>query len=308
MPFCPDCGTKVTKDTRFCPECGRPLAVGRAVKGESKKKPNRDYMGVNEEGPKPRKRRKGLKVLLAILIISLISFGVAHSLGGYKQPPYYITSNEKVHLVPNKYARDPTWDELTIFLKNDETDIEDYNLLTFPCGAFAQELYNNAEAQGIRAAWVIIRFSDTLELHALNAFQTTDKGLVYVDCTGKEEGVVCLRGVSCMPTDWDKIAYVEVGKELGFISLDYAYSPNYSFYEGYQAEEEAYSKEVESYNQDVEAYNKATENYFYSYSELRIWYDRLQEEYAKLENIRSSDLGDFRWSSIGVVSSVEIYW
>ena len=38
MPFCPDCGTKVSEDTRFCPECGRPLAIGQDAKGMSKKK------------------------------------------------------------------------------------------------------------------------------------------------------------------------------------------------------------------------------------------------------------------------------
>ena len=38
MPFCPDCGTKVSEETQFCPECGRPLAVGEAVKGKSKTK------------------------------------------------------------------------------------------------------------------------------------------------------------------------------------------------------------------------------------------------------------------------------
>ncbi|MCK4354207.1 MAG: zinc ribbon domain-containing protein [Dehalococcoidia bacterium] len=38
MPFCPDCGTKVSEETQFCPECGRPLAIGQAVKGKSKKK------------------------------------------------------------------------------------------------------------------------------------------------------------------------------------------------------------------------------------------------------------------------------
>ena len=43
MPFCPDCGTQVSEDTRFCPECGRGLAIGQvvigqAVKGKSKKK------------------------------------------------------------------------------------------------------------------------------------------------------------------------------------------------------------------------------------------------------------------------------
>jgi predicted nucleic acid-binding Zn ribbon protein len=38
MPFCPDCGTQVSEDTRFCPECGRPLAIGQTVKGKSRKK------------------------------------------------------------------------------------------------------------------------------------------------------------------------------------------------------------------------------------------------------------------------------
>jgi len=39
MPFCPDCGTKVSEETQFCPECGRPLVVvGQAVKGKNKKK------------------------------------------------------------------------------------------------------------------------------------------------------------------------------------------------------------------------------------------------------------------------------
>ena len=39
MPFCPDCGTEVSGDTRFCPECGRPvLTVGQVGNGKNKKK------------------------------------------------------------------------------------------------------------------------------------------------------------------------------------------------------------------------------------------------------------------------------
>lgn len=38
MPFCPDCGTEVSADTRFCPECGRPLEIEKAVQGKSKTK------------------------------------------------------------------------------------------------------------------------------------------------------------------------------------------------------------------------------------------------------------------------------
>ena len=32
MPFCPNCGTEVSEDTRFCPQCGRPLAIGQDAK------------------------------------------------------------------------------------------------------------------------------------------------------------------------------------------------------------------------------------------------------------------------------------
>jgi predicted nucleic acid-binding Zn ribbon protein len=38
MPFCPDCGIKVSEDTRFCPECGRPLVIEQTAKRTSKTK------------------------------------------------------------------------------------------------------------------------------------------------------------------------------------------------------------------------------------------------------------------------------
>ena len=69
-----------------------------------------------------------------------------------------------------------------------------------------------------------------------NDFTTTDKGLVYVDCTGPtlledltEEFLVQFYGES-YATEWDKIAYVMKGKEYGAISINRATSPEYSFY------------------------------------------------------------------------------
>ena len=38
MPFCSDCGTEVSEDTRFCPECGCQLSIGQDAKGTGKKK------------------------------------------------------------------------------------------------------------------------------------------------------------------------------------------------------------------------------------------------------------------------------
>ena len=38
MPFCPNCGTKITEDTRFCFECGRQLLTGQDAQEVSEKR------------------------------------------------------------------------------------------------------------------------------------------------------------------------------------------------------------------------------------------------------------------------------
>jgi hypothetical protein len=62
------------------------------------------------------------------------------------------------------------------------------------CADFAERLHNDAEMAGIRCAYVSIELSGYTDPnnfgisadtgHALDAFQTTDRGLVYVDDTG----------------------------------------------------------------------------------------------------------------------------
>jgi len=62
------------------------------------------------------------------------------------------------------------------------------------CADFAERLHNNAELSGIRCAYISIELSgytdpynygiSTDTGHALVAFQTTDEGVIYVDCTG----------------------------------------------------------------------------------------------------------------------------
>lgn len=51
-----------------------------------------------------------------------------------------------------------------------------------------------------------------------------DKGRVYVDCTGTE-------GTRGELDSFDKIAYVEAGKEYGLISSSYTHSPDYEYYD-----------------------------------------------------------------------------
>ena len=122
-----------------------------------------------------------------------------------------------IELINNPDARNPSWDELVDFIRSDTTDQRRY-ITTFywsyVCADYARDVHNNAEAAGIRAAWVGVEFEEGGPGHAFNAFMTSDRGIVFVDCT-----------------EWDTIAYAEVGAELAFTDLDLAVSPEYSFYE-----------------------------------------------------------------------------
>ena len=132
----------------------------------------------------------------------------------------------------NPQAVDPTYDQMVVFLNRDRTDLQPYVEGVRVCAEFAEEVYNNAEASGIRTAFVMLSGVD----HALNAFETTDRGLVYVDCTGQQAGNVSAvpsgSTVFGQPTSWDKIAYVQVGEPVGVISLSTAlnYGLDYSSY------------------------------------------------------------------------------
>lgn len=108
--------------------------------------------------------------------------------------PVYIQNNPK--------ASNPTWRELVDFLDKDKTEKICY-CSKFKCDSYAVTLHDNAEESGIKSAIVVIRIAHEEQLHALNAFMTTDAGLVYIDCTGDETG-----------TGIDTIAYIEVGKNI----------------------------------------------------------------------------------------------
>jgi hypothetical protein len=88
-------------------------------------------------------------------------------------------------------AHDPTWVELEAFLLSDKTDEILYVDGKFVCGDFAETLHNNAEASGIRAAFVIIWWENESVGHAINAFNTSDRGMVYIDDTGMREDWTC---------------------------------------------------------------------------------------------------------------------
>ncbi len=211
--------------------------------------------------------------------------------------------------------RNPSWEELKTFLEADDTNKLVYNEKSFDCTGFALELFKRARVNGFRVGIVELVFESNRSAHLLNVFQTTDRGIVFIDVTGNENG-----------TGKDKVGYVEVGKPYGTINLEdvkekfvdcsiscselsrdltYAYYSNifsYSYYSAIENCVELYKQCVDAYNKAVEEFNKGRSSY--TLSQLNTWYNNLQ----KLRNYLVS--GDFYIVSKidDPVKSVQILW
>jgi hypothetical protein len=166
-------------------------------------------------------------------------------LGLVKSPEGVISGtdcyDEFIILINNKNATNPTYAQLLAFLETDKTDEYPYQYVFSPlgfyygsaesnldlekiktiidgifapddpniCADFAERLHNNAEKAGIRCGYISLNF-DTGEGHALNVFETTDRGLIYVDDTGIS---------SYGPSNCDKIVNVKNGEHYIPISI-----------------------------------------------------------------------------------------
>jgi hypothetical protein len=129
----------------------------------------------------------------------------------------YDDTGDFIVLINNENAVNPTYAQLVSFLQSDTTD--EYHYVTTAktldscygtaeshvdlariqnivngteqpsppdvCSDFAERLHNDAELAGIRCAYVYIDLSTGA--HAIDAFQTSDEGLIYVDDTGPSQ-------------------------------------------------------------------------------------------------------------------------
>jgi hypothetical protein len=113
---------------------------------------------------------------------------------------------------PEPKLQDPTWNQLLEFLKADNTDAHPYIYPTFVCADFAKMLQDNAHKAGWRCAIVHVELSGYPDWydygipsetgHSCNAFNTADRGLVYIDDT---------RTAGVGPANQDHIVYIQVG-------------------------------------------------------------------------------------------------
>lgn len=273
--------------------------------------------------------------LFACVSVALLAALAAPACSGNARLiPYNGTYGFKVVLENNPAAADPTWQQVKDFLASDGTDERDYVPGDFVCGSFAQDVHNNAEKAGIRAAWVAIELEGKPIGHALNAFNTTDHGLVFTDSTGDaaaENRAALLRpeleqdGSLQPDQSRDRVAYVQKGSELGFISLSLSPLPEYAFFRQYQAglqqfrtQLDTYNSRVDAYNLDVQAFNSWIQGRRLTRGSTEA--TRAEQWSANLETNKSllkaqeaelvraqAELGPV-WKAMGTVAGIDIRW
>jgi hypothetical protein len=85
---------------------------------------------------------------------------------------------------PPASYRQIDWMELVSFLEKDHTNWNQYILGKYTCVNFAVDLAANAGRQNIKTWIVLVEFTDGGPGHAFVAFQTTDRGIIYVEPQG----------------------------------------------------------------------------------------------------------------------------
>lgn len=178
--------------------------------------------------------RKGLtmedKFFVSLIAIALLFCGVFGYLD-YRNTHFCAAEIQEPQLVNNEEAIDPKWYQMVNFLSDVKAGKEIYHR-GFLNNSFAEEIHNMAETRGMKAAWVTVESQDG-KWHTLNAFNTTDKGLVYVDFIGTEPF-----------GEWAKIAHIVEGKEYSVIRISYATGNWWERAKEYPAEIKALSIEI----------------------------------------------------------------
>ena len=109
------------------------------------------------------------------------SYGQGYDIGkdeGYQEG--YATGFESGLEEPRGYTLiNPTYKEMKEFLARDTTDSLEFLEDEFTCTDFSATVNNNAEAVGFRCAIVYINYP--IAGHTIVAFETTDKGIIYIE-------------------------------------------------------------------------------------------------------------------------------
>jgi hypothetical protein len=173
--------------------------------------------------------------------------------------------------------------ELLMFLKLDDTEKIKYKEGSFDCTGFAFELYKRAKKYKLNVGIVEINFENE-KGHMLNVFYTYDKGPIFIDVTGREDGngfdkivflkdnkyktIIVPEKEDFIVCDFDCFDLIEIEpkrKKFDIFSED--------FLNNIERCTKIYKECVDAYNNAVEEYNRG--NRKYSYNEMERWYKNL---------------------------------
>jgi hypothetical protein len=228
-------------------------------------------------------------------------------------------------------ASDQNWATVMRFLETDPTYQILYDYPNFVCSDFAKKLHDDAEKQGIRCGIVRINFTNysfdprwntprsgslstpVIEQtdshnadHAVDVFNTTDRGLIYVDETN--DGI----------TGMIKIGYLEQGQEynslqLSKIDLSRSDCFNNSYYETIKNRYFNYINRINDYNDRVTDYNQQVSYYNSIGGAPGPIYDSLQNLGKSLEQdkVLLDTCEESTWKMTyprGYVNQFYVYW
>ena len=83
-------------------------------------------------------------------------------------------------LISGSVFKNPTYNQAEQFIAVDPTNSNLYIPGKYVCSNFAEDFQANAKKSGFNCGVVTVLFSD-LSTHALDCFNTTDRGLIFVE-------------------------------------------------------------------------------------------------------------------------------
>ena len=97
--------------------------------------------------------------------------------------PIYYENGSVIEVTENRRAADPSYGLLISFLSDYGPPPGEYGA-GHVCSSYAVELYDCAESMGIDAHMILVYFVGVVDPHSILAFDTTDRGRIYIDPTG----------------------------------------------------------------------------------------------------------------------------
>lgn len=137
--------------------------------------------------PEKTKYFAPVAAIILIIIIVLISRSTIENIIYENkelqvQMLFYEAQIEQLFEHYNHTLHNPTYSEMVLFIKQDQTDKKEYYSEKWNCINFSVTLIANATVQGIRCGFVMLDF-DKIP-HAVVVFETVEKEMIYIDPQG----------------------------------------------------------------------------------------------------------------------------